>query len=476
VDQVIVSGPHAIDGSGETISRTAIVTCHPGSSDERGGTALKGSRQRSESAGAKGAPPVDEDPMCARRILTTLARRAYRRPVTEKDARTLLDFYQAGRRHGSFEAGIQAGIERILVAPDFLFRFEPDPTSVPPATVYRLSDLELASRLSFFLWSSIPDDELLDLAVKSKLRNPVVLEHQVRRMLADERSKTLIENFVGQWLELRNIRSVSPDPELFQDFDENLREAFRRETELFFESQIRGDRRVLESLAANYTFLNERLAKHYGIPNIYGSRFRQVTLENDPQRAGFLSHGSLLTVTSYPNRTSPVLRGKWVLNNLLGAPPPPPPPDVPALPDRGEGGRPVSVRQRLEQHRKNPLCARCHNPMDPLGFALENFDAIGRWRVSEAGAPIDASGSMPGNAPFQGPTGLRDFLLDHRERFVGTVTEKLLAYALGRGTQYYDRPAIRRVVRDAASQEYRWSSLILGIVKSAPFQMRRSES
>jgi hypothetical protein len=265
---------------------------------------------------------------------------------------------------------------------------------------------------------------------------------------------------------------VTPDPELFQDFDENLREAFHRETELFFESQFREDTSVLESLTANYTFVNERLARHYRIPNVYSSRFRKVTLPDDGRRAGFLSHGSLLTVTSYPNRTSPVLRGKWVLNSLLGAPPPPPPPDVPSLPDRGEGGKPASVRQRLEQHRKDPLCARCHNQMDPLGFALENFDAIGRWRSTDAGAPIDAAGSLPGSPSFEGPTGLRDFLLDHRGQFVGTVTERLLAYALGRGVQYYDRPVVRSVVREAEAQDFRWSSVILGIVKSAPFQMR----
>jgi hypothetical protein len=293
-------------------------------------------------------------------------------------------------------------------------------------------------------------------------------------MLADRRSKTLVDNFVGQWLELRNIRSVSPDPELFQDFDENLREAFQRETELFFESQFRDDRSVLESLTANYTYLNERLARHYGVSDVYGSRFRRVALPNDPHRAGFLSQGSLLTVTSYPNRTSPVLRGKWVLNNLLGAPPPPPPPDVPGLPDRGEGGKAASVRERLEQHRRNPLCATCHSQMDPLGFALENFDAIGRWRVSDAGSPIDSAGSMPGSARFEGPTGLRDLLLDHREQFLGTVTEKMLAYALGRGLHHYDRPVVRSVVRGAAAQDYRWSSLILGVVQSAPFQMRRT--
>ena len=448
VDQIIIAGPYSVDPTGKTPSQTKLLTCSPAAAADEAG--------------------------CARQILSVVARRAYRRPITDKDIQTLVEFYESGRRQGSFEAGIQAGIERILVAPDFLFRFEPDPRNVRPGTVYALSDLELASRLSFFLWSSIPDEELLDIAIAGRLKHSGVLEQQVKRMLADDRSKTLVDNFVGQWLELRNIRNVSPDAELFQDFDENLREAFRRETELFFESQIRGDRSILESLTADYTFVNERLAKHYRIPGVYGNRFRRVTLENSAERAGFLSHGSILTVTSYPTRTSPVLRGKWVLNNLLGAPVPPPPPDVPTLPDRGVGGKPASVRERLEQHRKNPMCASCHSRMDPLGFALENFDAIGRWRLTEVGQPIDASGSMPGETPFRGPTGLRDLLLGHRERFVGTVTEKLLAYALGRGIQYYDRPAVRKVVRAAAADDYRWSAAILAIVKSAPFQMRRS--
>jgi hypothetical protein len=454
VDQIVISGPFG-PGSGQ--GRAGLFSCEPGR------RASSGSREQSSSELA-----------CARQILTGLARSAYRRPVTESDLLTLLRFYESGRRRGSFETGIQAALERILVAPDFLFRFEPDPKNAAAGTVYRISDLELASRLSFFLWSSIPDNELLDLAVAGRLQNAAVLGQQVRRMLADRRSNTLVENFVGQWLELRNLRNAAPDPELFQDFDENLREAFQRETELFFESQFRDDRSVLESLAADYTFLNERLARHYQVPGVYGSRFRRVALPNDAQRAGFLSHGSLLTVTSYPNRTSPVLRGKWVLNNLLGAPPPPPPPDVPGLPDRGEGGKPASVRERLEQHRKNPLCATCHSQMDPLGFALENFDAIGRWRVSDSGSPIDASSAMPGGSRFEGPAGLRDLLLDHEEQFVGTVTEKMLAYALGRGLQHFDRPAVRSIVREASVQDFRWSSVILAIVKSVPFQMRRT--
>ena len=456
VDQIVISGPFG-SGEGQRPGRGGRFACEPARRVSNGG--------RDESS---------SELACARQMLTGLARSAYRRPVTESDLQTLLQFYEAGRRRGSFESGIQAALERILVAPDFLFRFEPDPRNVAPGTVYRISDLELASRLSFFLWSSIPDNELLDLAIAGKLQNPAVLGQQVKRMLADRRSNTLVENFVGQWLELRNLRNVSPDPELFQDFDENLREAFQRETELFFESQFRDDRSVLESLTADYTFLNERLARHYQVPGVYGSRFRRVALPSDPHRAGFLSHGGLLTVTSYPNRTSPVLRGKWVLNNLLGAPPPPPPPDVPGLPDRGEGGKPASVRERLEQHRKNPLCATCHSQMDPLGFALENFDAIGRWRMSDAGSPIDASSAMPGGSRFEGPAGLRDLLLDHQEQFVATVTEKMLAYALGRGLQHFDRPVVRSIVREAAAQDFQWSSVILAIVKSAPFQMRRT--
>jgi mono/diheme cytochrome c family protein len=456
VDQIVISGPFGAAGS-QRPGGGGVSACRP---------------ERPSANGGRDQSSTELE--CARQMLTGLARSAYRRPVTESDLQTLLEFYESGRRRGSFETGIQAAIERILVAPDFLFRFEPDPKNVAPGTVYRVSDLELASRLSFFLWSSIPDNELLDLAIAGKLQNPAVLGQQVRRMLADRRSNTLVENFVGQWLELRNLRNVSPDPELFQDFDENLREAFQRETELFFESQFRDDRSVIESLTADYTFLNERLARHYHVPGVYGSRFRRVALPDDPHRAGFLSHGGLLTVTSYPNRTSPVLRGKWVLNNLLGAPPPPPPPDVPGLPDRGEGGKPASVRERLEQHRKNPLCATCHNQMDPLGFALENFDPIGRWRETDAGSPIDASSAMPGGSRFEGPAGLRDLLLDHREQFVGTVTEKMLAYALGRGLQHFDRPVVRSIVREAAAQDFRWSSVILAIVRSAPFQMRKT--
>jgi hypothetical protein len=367
-------------------------------------------------------------------------------------------------------------LQRMLVSPEFLFRIERDPvpqSGMAPDTAYRISDLELASRLSFFLWSSIPDDELLGLAERGRLKDPAVLEQQVQRMLADSRSKALVSNFAGQWLYLRNVRAVFPDPQAFPDFDENLREAFQRETELFFESTLREDRSVLDLLDANYTFLNERLARHYGVPNIRGSHFRRVPL-SDEQRRGLLGHGSILTVTSYANRTSPVLRGKWVLDNILGTPPPPPPPNVPDLEDRAEDGRLLSVRQRMEQHRANPACASCHRQMDPLGFALENFDALGRWRTADGATPIDASGVLSDGTKFQGPAGLRNVLLSRPEQFVCTVTEKLLMYALGRRVEYYDAPAVRKILREAASNDYRWSSIILGIVNSTAFQMRRS--
>lgn len=450
IDQVTIGGPYKVDGLGETSSRHKIFVCRP-------------------------RRVTDEAP-CAKTILRTLAHHAYRRPVTDEDVQTLIGFYNTGRTESDFDTGIQMALERLLVDPDFLFRTEYDPPSVPPATSYRISDFEMASRLSFFLWSSIPDDELLGLAATGRLRDSAILGQQVRRMLADTRAKALIDNFAGQWLYLRNVRTASPNPDIFPQFDENLREAFQRETELFLTSLLREDRSVLDLLNANYTFVNERLARHYQIPNIYGTRFRRVTFTNE-QRGGLLGQGSLLMVTSYPNRTSPVLRGKWLLENLLGAPPPPPPPNVPSLPDRGQDGKPASVRDRLEQHRKSPVCASCHAQMDPLGFALENFDAIGNWRTTtEAGTPIDASGQLPDGSEFRGLTGLRSLLMKHREQFVGTVIEKLLAYALGRSVQYYDFPTVRRIMRDAASNDYRWSSIIQGIVNSTPFQMRRSKS
>ena len=454
VEQVAIGGPYAVEGPGDTASRREILVCRP-------------------------APDAaaDEEQACAGPILGRLARRAYRRPVEDKDVEALLDFFRAGRRDGGFDDGIQFALERMLVDPEFLFRIERDPVEAAPGTPYRLGDLDLASRLSFFLWSSIPDDELLEAAADGRLGDPAELERQTRRLLADARSSALVDNFASQWLRLRNLESQERESADYPEFDENLREAFRRETELFVESTIREDRSLLELLSANYTFVNERLARHYGIRGVYGDRFRRVTLDPDHPRGGLLGHGGLLMVTSYPNRTSPVVRGKWLLETILGAPPPEPPPNVPGLPDRGEGGEPASVRDRLERHRANPACAGCHAPMDPLGFALENFDAIGTWRAtSEAGLPIDSSATMPSGVAFEGPAGLRRVLLSRGEDFAAAVTEKLLAYALGRGLEYTDRPSVRRILRNAAADDYRWSSIALGIVKSTPFQWRRSRS
>jgi mono/diheme cytochrome c family protein len=449
VDSIAISGPYDAKGPGETPSRRTIFTCTP-------------------AAGT-------DDTVCARRILTTLARRAYRRPVTDEDVQVLLDFYKTGRGDG-FEAGIGLALQRMLVSPDFLFRREQDPAGVAPDAPYRISDLELASRLSFFLWSSIPDDELLDAAEKRRLSDPETLERQVRRMLSDWRSKALVENFAGQWLSLRDLQVLSPEPKLAPDFDDNLRDALRRETELFFESLLRENRSVLELIDADYTFLNERLAQHYGIRDVFGSHFRRVALP-DERRKGLLGHGSILTVTSYANRTAPTLRGAWILENLLGTPPPPPPPNVPDLKDedRGADDKPLTMRQRMDQHRVNPVCASCHRVMDPMGFALENFDSLGKWRDSYGATPIDPSGALPDGSSFDGPAGLRKVLLDLREQFVHTFTEKLLTYALGRGVEHYDAPAVRTIMRDAAPGDYRLDSLITGIVKSIPFRMRRSQ-
>jgi hypothetical protein len=403
-----------------------------------------------------------------------LARRAYRRPVTEPDVQALLGFFHAARREGGFEEGIEAALQRMLVDPEFLFRIERDPANIAPSTAYRISDLELASRLSFFLWSSIPDDELLELAEHGRLNDAAVLEQQVRRMLADARSRALVESFGGQWLYLRNVRAVWPNPDVFPEFAANLRGDFQRETELFFESMLREDRSVLDLLRADYTFLNERLARHYGIPRIYGNHFRRVLL-SDENRRGLLGQGSILAVTSYATRTSPVMRGKWVLEQLMGMPPPPPPPDVPSLEGKkGDDGKPLTMREQMEHHRVNPACASCHRIMDPLGFALDNFDATGRWRLKEGNTLIDASGVLPDGTKFQGPAELRKLLLSRPEQIVHTVAEKLLTYALGRGVEYYDAAAIRGILREAAPSDYRWSAIILGIVKSAPFQMRRS--
>jgi hypothetical protein len=448
LDTIHISGPYGATLPEDTPSRRRIFVCYPSSTR-------------------------DEAP-CAKRILSTLARRAFRRPVTDRDLQALLGFYTAGRARGSFEAGIELAVRAVLVDPDFLLRIERDPANVRPATAYRLTAIELASRLSFFLWSSIPDDELLDLAARDELRAPAVLDRQVARMLRDARSHALVTNFAGQWLHLRNMRLVAPDPDALPEFDDNLREAFQRETELFVEDQLREDRSVVELLTANYTFVNERLARHYGIPGIYGTHFRRVTV-SDHRRGGLLGQGSILTVTSYPNRTSPTLRGKWVLENLLGAPPPAPPANVPDLAET-DPVRPLAMRERMEQHRKNPVCGSCHAQMDPLGLALEHFDAIGKWRADDGGTAIDASGMLPDGSEFEGPAGVRNLLVSRRERFAATVTEKLLTYALGRGLEYYDAPAVRKIMRDLAPSDYRWASLILGIVNSTPFQMRTSAS
>ncbi len=451
VESVSIDGPYHATGSGRTASRERIFTCRPPAGD------------------------AAAEARCARTIFSTLTRRAYRRPVTADDVEPLLPFYEAAHAAAGFEAGVRAGLERILIDPEFLFRIERDPEGAAPGGSYRLAGLELASRLSFFLWSSIPDDELLALGSSGALHEPGVLERQVRRMLADRRARALVDNFAGQWLAIRNVQGLVPDPNLFPGFDENLREAFRRETELFVESQLRADRSVVDLLTADYTFLNERLARHYGIPGVRGSRFRRVTLP-DARRGGLLGHGSILAVTSYGNRTSPVLRAKWVLENLLGTPPPPPPADVPGLPESGEHGEPRTVRERLAQHRRNPVCASCHAPMDPLGFALENFDAVGEWRTHDAGLPVDASGVLADGTRFDGPAELRAVLAARREQFVETFTEKLLTYALGRGLEAYDRPVVRAIAREAAADDHRWSAIILGIARSTPFQMRRSES
>jgi hypothetical protein len=410
---------------------------------------------------------------CARTIFTTLARRAYRRPVNDADVGSLMSFFQQGRREGGFDRGVEYALRRLLVSPEFLLRIERDPAGAAADSTYRIGDLELASRLSFFLWSSIPDDELLDLAAKRQLGAPAVIERQVRRMLADPRSDAFVHNFAGQWLFLRNLSAAVPVQSVFPDFDDTLRNAMQRETELFFASIVREDRSAYELLSATYTFLNDRLATHYGIPNVKGSHFRRVEL-GDGSRGGLLGQGSILTVTSYPDRTSPVKRGKWILENLLGTPPPPPLPNVGDLQTTNPNGAVLSMRQRIEQHRANPVCASCHAMMDPLGLALENFDAVGKWRtLGEGAGPIDASGSLPGGLAFDGPEGLRRALLGS-DRFVPTLVEKMLTYALGRGLEHYDAPAVRAILRESAPGGYRLSSLIAGIVQSAPFRMRRA--
>ena len=415
-----------------------------------------------------------EEVPCARDILSVIARRAYRRPLSDGDVQELLSFYRAGRADGDFESGVRRGLERILTDIEFLYRIERTPPDAVAGNVYRITDIELASRLSFLLWSSIPDDRLLDLAGEGKLQDPAVLEREVRRILADPRSTAFVSSFFGQWLHTRNLEAAVPDVNVFPQFDENLRVAFQQETELFLESQLLEDRSALELLSADYTFVNERLARHYGMPHVKGSHFRRIELGDD-RRGGLLGQGSVLTVTSYAHRTSPVLRGKWVLENVLGMPPPAPPDDVPPFPEADDTSQPSSIRERLELHRQNAVCASCHAQVDPLGFALEHFDGIGGWRDTEAGRPVDASGEFLGEVAFDGPAGLRRLLLKHGEEFVGTLTERLLTYALGRGVEYSDMPAVRSIMREAASVEYRWSSLILGVVNSPSFQMRRFE-
>jgi hypothetical protein len=444
IQSLTVTGPFNATGSGDTPSRRRIFVCHP-----------KGQR--------------DEAP-CAMQVVATLLRRGYRQPVSDADLQSVLLFYRTGRGEGTFETGIQRALKAILASPKFVFRVERDPVNVPPGGVHRIGNFELASRLSFFLWSSIPDDELFT-AASEGLENPTVLDHQVRRMLADPKSTALVSNFAGQWLELRNLKSVQPNSDEFPDFDDNLRRALQRETELLFESVIREDRNVLDLLRADYTFLDERLARHYGVPNIYDSRFRRVTI-TDEARKGLLGQGSILALTSHAERTSPVVRGKWVLDHLLGMPPGAPPPDVPSLKENEKGARPKTMREQMAEHRANPACATCHKVMDPIGFAMENFDAVGAWRTREPGGPLDTSGELADGTRVDGIVDLRNAILARPEVFVRTMTEKLLTYALGRGVDYRDMPTIRSIVRESGRNDYRFSSLVVGIVASAPFQMR----
>ena len=456
LDTISVAGPLTSTGPGDTPSRRKIFVCRP-------------AREAEEAS-------------CASRLIGTLASQAYRRPVSDEDMEVLMGFYAAGRESGGFEGGVEAALQRILASPEFMFRFVVDPASVPAGEAYYLSDMELASRLSFFLWSTIPDRELIEVAADGRLRDRGVLEAQVRRMLADPRSDALIDNFAGQWLYLRNLDRSSPVPLDFPDFDDNLRQAFRREAELFFESVVREDRNVVDLLTADYTFLNERLARHYGIANIYGSHFRRVSLGPEfDMRRGLLGKGAILFVTSYPNRTSPVLRGKWVLEQILGVPPPAPPASVPDLKEDTQGdlarGRATSVRERLTEHRRNPACSACHSIMDPIGLSLENFDAIGRWRTrDETGVVIDASGELVDGTGVVDPSSLRRALVRYSERFVRNLTENLMIYGLGRGLDYHDMPVVRSVARQARGNGYRFSSVIEAIVRSMPFQMRAKEA
>ena len=445
--QISINGPYDSKSAGDTPSRQRIFVSQP-------------------------AKPGDED-ACAETILSTLTRRAYRRPVTSSDVDRPMEFYRRAKAQGGFEAGIEAALNAVLVNPEFLFRIEREPSVIPQGAAYRLSDVALASRLSFFLWSSIPDDELLATAERGELHKRRVLEKQVRRMLEDKRADNFASNFAAQWLHLRNLESFTPDLRLFPDFDDNLRQSFRRETELHFEAMLREDRSVLDLLKVNHTFLNERLAKHYGIPNIYGSQFRRVALDKHSERGGLLRQGSVLTVTSYATRTSPVIRGNWILENLLGNAAPPPPPNVPNLKENTVSDS-LPMRARLAEHRANAACASCHNLMDPVGFSLENFDAIGRWRTAEDGLPIDVTGGLPDGSRFAGVAGLEAGLLKQPDLFVSTLAERLLTFALGRGVEPSDAPAVRKIVREARANEYRFSSVILGVVNCVPFTMRKA--
>jgi len=450
VDRLLIEGPYEPGGAGNTPSRAHIFVCRPANSAE-------------------------ELP-CARRILGALARRAYRRPIQERDMESLLSFYQRTRNtKKSFDAGIESALQLILASPEFLFRIEEDPANLDANAVYQLGDLALASRLSFFLWSSVPDEPLLTAASQGKLKEPAVMEQQVRRMLADPRAAALVDNFAEQWLFLRNLKNAAPNMEAFPDFDDNLRQAMKEETKLFIQSVIAEDRSVLDLLNGDYTFVNERLARHYGIPNIYGSQFRRVPVTEDARR-GLLGQASILTVTSYPNRTSAVQRGKWILTNLLGIPPQPPPPNVPALQENAEGAKPLSLRERMEAHRRDAVCAGCHKVMDPVGFALENFDAIGRWRTKDDGADIDPSGTMFNGVKVDGVVGLRNMIASQPETFAGVMTERMLTYALGRGLNYSDMPMVRKIVQSAAARNYRFSALVLGVVNSPAFQMKAKKA
>ncbi len=445
IETLVVKGPFTVESPGATPSRARVFTCRP-------------------------TAPAREE-ACARQILTSLVQRAYRQPALPGDVTRVMEFYRTGRKDGTFESGIQLALQRILASPKFVLRVERDPEAVPEGAAYRISDVELATRLSFFLWSSIPDNELLTLAAQDKLHSPAVLEQQVRRMLRDERAGALVDNFAAQWLQLRNLQRVTPDNDLFPQFDDNLRQSFRREVELLFATIMRDDRSVLDLLNADYTFVDERLARHYGMSNVYGSQFRRVQVP-DETRKGLLGKGAMLLVTSNADRTSPVVRGKWILDNLLGMPPPAPPAVVPPLEPVADDGKPRSIREQMVQHRASPVCASCHKLMDPIGLALENFDAIGRYRTSDVAGPIDATGDLLDGTHVDGVVQLRQALLKRPEVFVGAMTEKLLTYAIHRGVEAPDMPTVRAIVRDMSKQDYRFSSLVMGIVKSPAFQMR----